>query len=260
MEKICRFCVKGFVTNKSKQSYCSIACGLKSRRKADNNIFEELDSFSAYVLGWIWSDGNLSSYLDKNQKLREYLTLSSVDEEELNKVRGRLTPTKKLYSQVGRGEGVVKKGEYKRLYSVKTSDPEIIKSLKVIGLRAAKSLTLEWPSNLPNDLFWPFIRGYFDGDGCAYLSTPNKGKHTYLNIKFTCGSAQFVTQLRDLFLVKGIDSRVVIDERSNTPGLLITKKDSVRKFYDHLYLDGELFLKRKKLIFDSFYAAIPVIF
>jgi len=251
----CDFCNEEFnVEDHPKQKFCSISCGKRARGKRlkDTNIFEKLNQNSSYILGLIWSDGNLYANYSNNY-IREYLTIASTDYAEIEKVRKLITPKKKLYKEKSFGGGVVPIKQYKDKYMVKSCDTDIISSLKSYGLRPAKSKSLDWPQNLDISLISDFIRGYFDGDGCVYLSTPNKGSNTYLCIKFTCGTLSFLEKLKIILEDKDIDSRIVIDKRSNTPGLLITKQDSVLTFYKMIYDNSELFFKRKKDKFDNFY-------
>eukprot|EP01083_Nonionella_stella_P151150 482583_1 len=63
--------------------------------------------------------------------------------------------------------------------------------LIALGCTPRKSLTLEWPNELPDQYASHFVRGYFDGDGCIHF---NKDKRTFI-AKFT-GSVQFIESLQ----------------------------------------------------------------
>mgnify|MGYP002625860766 CR=1 FL=1 len=51
-------------------------------------------------------------------------------------------------------------------YIFSVSSPKMKVDLIRLGAIPNKSLILEFPKDIPNDLIRHFVRGYFDGDGC----------------------------------------------------------------------------------------------
>jgi hypothetical protein len=78
--------------------------------------------------------------------------------------------------------------KYARLSIVSRSWPDV---LAPYGLSPGrKSNSMCWP-NLPDRVFWDFLRGYFDGDGNS-----NLGRGRYMRVRFTSTSLAFLESLR----------------------------------------------------------------
>ena len=145
---------------KDKNICCSKRCDAIKRRESqlgmknsnfkhekDFSSFYNLDKFGAYVLGFIWSDGHISqkSYtISLFQKERQILDQIS----------------NKIFK-----ECLVKKIA-PNIYGLSINDKEFMEYVLSLGgiKRGKKSHMVEIP-NIPEDLKWPFICGYFDGDG-----------------------------------------------------------------------------------------------
>lgn len=50
------------------------------------------------------------------------------------------------------------------------------------GLTQAKTFTINFPDFLPEELIPHFIRGYFDGDGCACVCMNGKYKRLFITM------------------------------------------------------------------------------
>ena len=133
-------------------------------------------------MGLIFSDGCLS--YDKHTS-RYRITIAMKDRTHIEKSRQIIAPSKKLYKQKTQA------GTYS--YSVITRNEFDISFLKKLGLEERKSNVLRFPQ-LPIEYMSDFVRGYFDGDGCVYVSNQIKGVK-YLAISFTCGSKNFLDGL-----------------------------------------------------------------
>eukprot|EP01084_Bolivina_argentea_P230574 388978_1 len=60
-----------------------------------------------------------------------------------------------------------------------------------LGCTPQKSLTLEWPKNIPEEYVHHFVRGYFDGDGCIHF----RKTENCLAVLF-CGTHEFMAYLQ----------------------------------------------------------------
>jgi hypothetical protein len=107
------------------------------------------------------------------------------------------------------------------------------------GIKPNKSNTVEFP-NVPDEYMSHFIRGYFDGDGHIYRSK--------YYVCFVGVSKLFMYKLTSILIERAIDSRMVkIDSHYR---VYLTGKDSVRRFGKWIYLNKEIYLRRKYLKFD----------
>lgn len=158
----------------------------KYRWKRDlvrHDYFAQIDSsIKAYVLGILAADGNV---LPKHHRIT--LELSAKDADLLEIVRDQLVPGGAITTRSRRGF------DYQTLAFV---SHQMIDDLEALGITAAKSLTLEWPENLPSFFAREFILGYFDGDGfITYNERPNR-RYPYLGI--TSGSFNLLVRISDV--------------------------------------------------------------
>ena len=123
----------------------------------NHSVFSVIDSQAkAYWLGFIAADG----YVGYRDALR--VNLAKGDSGHLEKLRIFLETNSpvKSYAPRSNPHGFSK-------LSV-TSKP-ICSDLAKFGIIGKKSSVLRWP-NLEESLLRHFLRGYFDGDGCIYVS------------------------------------------------------------------------------------------
>lgn len=233
---VCIECGKLFkVKGHPQQKHCSLSCGLKGRKISDNNIFSPLTEQSVYILGLIWTDGNLYSQNKKSC----LLSICNTDYEVMKQVHKLITPQKKLYEQ----QPVL--GKSKKIYSVKTRKPDIIKILRDFGLHEKKTYTLDWPINIPIEYQHHFIRGIFDGDGCVFKNKVSG--HDYLHISITGVRNKFIETLF-LYLAK-YNPRWYQDARTKSWQIKIYRRNSVKEFAQMIYSGATIWMKRKKKIF-----------
>ena len=127
--------------------------------------------------------------------------------------------------------------------------PYLCKRLTELGLPSRKSLTLEFPKWLTKEQFWPFVRGYFDGDGCF---GPKGEKYTKITIE---SSRAFLETLKEKLEDYGIKAYVSNNGKANELAgrMDIQSKDGVRKFMDYIYKDANIYLERKYNRYYSYY-------
>lgn len=98
---------------------------------------------------------------------------------------------------------------------------------------------------MEQDLQRHFIRGYFDGDG--HIS---KAKYKYnMSIVSTKDFCEGVQQIIETQL--GLPTHLYISSTIDKPTrtLMLTRKNDCKVFFDWLYKDANLFLKRKYNIY-----------
>ena len=203
-----------------------------------NNFFEKIDTEEkAYWLGFIAADGCVRK--DKSCLIIE---LAERDREHLVKFNHNFDNYYKIVEQ---------KREYNsvliRIYSRKCCE-----DLYKYGITPAKSLTLEIDFTLiPDELKRHFIRGYFDGDGSLYCSHP-KRKSGYNYEEWGCnfvGTKQVLTFISQYF---HITSKPAQKKGYNYYTLDIGGTLSTYEVVKTLYEDCNIYLNRKKELFDTF--------
>jgi hypothetical protein len=142
------------------------------------DYFDRIDSAEkAYVLGLIAADGNV-------YKGRVYFGLQARDEGLVAWVRDRLFPDAVIH--VARKDG---------FRSFAMTCHRMAAGLAQWGIVPRKSRILEWPVALPNSMLRPFLLGYFDGDGSAFVI--RKHDRFYPGWNVSSGSPEFLMQMKE---------------------------------------------------------------
>jgi len=109
----------------------------------------------AWLLGVVWSDGNIRY---------NTLRMGSIDLQLMEDFKSSLEfagPIKRSPSPSRQNNQL--------FYEIDCVSKKIVSDLKKLGLHEKKSLTIDYPIELPDEYFWSFFRGLFDGDGCVSL-------------------------------------------------------------------------------------------
>lgn len=210
----------------------------------DKNIFENgWDKINSYIFGWIMSDGCLQK--EGRNKTAYAVRISSNDIDIIQWMHLYMCDGNKIYTQ-----------KYNN-YVIKYRNEDAIGFMMQNSLTEKKSLTMQFPKDIPKEFIWDFIRGYFDGDGSIILRTNRY--NTYGQASFTCGSLGFLETLQDLLYENNIESHIYKDGRSMNSSyyLRIIKRSELEKLYHKLYDDIEdgAFLWRK---YFKFYQLMTV--
>ncbi len=228
--------------------------GMKYR--IDSDLFEKIDSNEkSYLLGWLFSDGNV--YLG-SKRYTISITLVESDKQVLDYFNEYLYfPPKKLaYKKEKLKIANNKIYTCKPCYKLQIDNKKMCSDLIALGCVPNKSKTLSFPSyeSIPRQYFPSFIRGYFDGDGCALKATKKQktGISIFSNYDF-CIGLQF-------FLQRELDIKCSVSIGRGCSKVSFGSKDSVLKFYKYIYNDGGFSLQRKKkkienslsMVFDNF--------
>jgi hypothetical protein len=155
---------------------------LKERANVRSDLFSQIDSNEAWLLGLYWSDGCIY----KNRLLLTSKDLSMLE----------------IVERLMKGKRCIKKRKNQNAYDLAFSNKSIADRLREIGLHENKSHTIKWPKGLSKELEWDFIRGVFDGDGCVYNQCNNRVP--LLNFNIVTASCVFLNELKDRFAEKSI--------------------------------------------------------
>lgn len=202
----------------------------KKKHTFDTDFFLNLEGKQAYWLGFLYADGCIFD----NKMM---LGLSRKDEGHLKKFKQDIKATHPIL----RTEWYSKK--YSKTY--KTSrfniySKSLCDSLRKIGCNERKSLTLTFPTLIPEASLSHFMRGYFDGDGGITAKTrvfSIIGTHAFLSkyleiLNKFCG-------LEKTTLTKATSCEMYY--------ILYYGRENLRPIYNFLYSDDSTpFLNRKK--------------
>ena len=195
----------------------------------------------AYFLGILYADGCNS--LDKGE-----ITLRLQEND--------LEILKRLNIVIGHSKPIgfiPKKSEkHKNLRRLTINSKKMSNRLNDLGMMQNKTFKLEYPKWMPENLHNHFIRGYFDGDGCVTFNKINK----QLSISFT-GTENMMIGIQDILIRRLSFSKTKLSIRHpernhNIRSLSYFGNGNSIKFYDFIYDDATIFMRRKKNKFNEY--------
>jgi LAGLIDADG-like domain len=195
-----------------------------------DDLFSPLNTRSAYLLGFICADGDIQP---------NRFRITNTDRNLL----ARMLNANGLPHPIG----LERKGEHS-WYRVSIADKQATQRLRELGLTATKALNGTVPP-VPDDLFWHFLRGFFDGDGSVH------SRRSSLLMQFTSASLPFLSGLahRVALLTGRPVSRVFHDRERPRAGRLIYCCRVALALADLMYADcGDLFMSRKRAVFEEY--------
>ena len=201
-----------------------------------HDIFKSWTMESAYLVGLILADGNIST------EGRSF-SISSNDFELLEKSRNALE-----------SEHPIKDIPNKNLYILAIGHKGIVDDLEKIGITQNNSKTLSMPA-IPEKYFFHFLRGYIDGDGMIVYRY-KKGIH----LKLCTGSPYILDNLSDTI------SNFLHIHRHKPAARTGKRRDTVSTWYELSYYGSnaakicdavyshcdDLFLSRKRQAFIDY--------
>lgn len=207
----------------------------------DENFFENIDSEEkAYFLGFIFADGCIIN----NKEKFIYQTTLKLHNKDRHILETFITYLK--------GEMSVWENKQRDMVEVNLFGKKMINDLINLGLTQNKTFILKYPK-LKKDMERHFLRGYFDGDGCIRINTDKRDGTKRGDLRIVGGSVEmlktinqrmsdlFGTNLNKLYGPKNKDYKFI-----GWAGM----KD-IERIYEGFYTETNLFLERKKIIFDS---------
>lgn len=226
----------------------------------DETFFKSIErEEQAYVLGFLYADG--CNYIHKSDRCVSFTQLEQ-DKDILDKIRIAMKFTNPNYCKE------VQKTNNKISYTLNIYNRIISEDAEILGVVSNKSLVLQFPTFIPEDLMRHFIRGYFDGDGCIWEGKPKiDSKNRFIhNMKFTfTGCYSFINSLQD-YLVEHLGFKKTKlnfskakNPNNNTSENVCTMEYSgrkqIEKFYHYLYDGSTIYGNRKKLKFENIFCA-----
>lgn len=202
--------------------------------KKNESYFEYIDSErKAYFLGFLFADGsvyindkgNRTRCCELSVQKRDGYICEEFSRDIFNKIRVR----NHTYKGTGETKAIIS------IYSKK-----ICNDLIKLGCVQRKTFILQPPNyNFFNKKYLHhFIRGYFDGNGCAYIL-----KEKYLQLSIYCASKEFVQWVSEVLSSNKIYFN--IHKKGNIEAINICMPSN-KNFYNFIYKDSTICLKRKK--------------
>lgn len=214
------------------------------RSTVNHDFFKTLTPTSLWVLGWIYTDGNMSK---SSNQFR--ISVHKRDEEVLCRMR----------ETMGIDTGAIYRREGGSVSDLFVCDKIMYADLISLGCMPAKSLIIEYPSALVEPWqHWAFLRGVVEGDG--HISLKAKGNRPGFNLTIASGSQAFVHGIASVLkthLCVDCHIRVREPETKQVKGreacfgtaytlCILGGRDAVLKVLDVLYQDcGHHHLPRK---------------
>lgn len=214
------------------------------RKFIDEEIFTKLNRESAFLLGFIFTDG----FLRLNDKTGEdYVKIFSKDRYKIENVKKIFLSEHKIQHIKEKVNKGIKQGE---LFFLRIANPIIIEDLIDLGMSEKKNENIRFPY-LTENLYPHFIRGVLSGSGSVSIY-----KKSIIS-QFTIGSIEFITELEKFLNSKGLNKRVIYkNKKTKKPSFVL--RYSVRDtklLFEYLYDDANELttdLKQKKILEDYF--------
>ncbi len=218
--------------------------------QVNENFFKEWSPVMAYLLGFIYADGCIYRSVRGH-----YLVVTSVDKFILERTKEWMKSSHTIQSTPPtRLNG-------REQFRLRIGNKQIYEDIVRLGVYPSKSLTVRMPC-IPDTFLKDFVRGNFDGDGCAYFERSH-GKTQDLIIRrmsaiFTSGSELFLGDLLAVLKQK-IDLKQENIYRSRRAfQLRFGTADSVEVFkFMYGNTPRELFFMRKFEVFERYFASRP---
>ena len=275
ISKICELYEKGFSTVEIAEKFklkvmCdrTIATILRKnnatiRKSGYSTIIDNIDYFEqintesrAYIVGLLVADGSVGIYnnkytiqislIEEDSYLLEHMIreiglkikVKNIDKEEISIEYRKLT--KSIRTIPGTNTH-----NQKRISFI---SKKIFDDLSRYGIVPNKTFNERFPTNIPDHLMKHFIRGFFDGDGTVYFYRKNKC------MKFGFyAQTEFLTDLQK-YLVDYIclsNNKIYIKPSISFNSW--SKPTDIKAFYEYIYSDATIYMKRKKEKFDKYF-------
>lgn len=223
---------------------CCKGCATSFRQKAhDPDIFLiENDDLLYYLLGLIFTDGNLDKY-------EKRITLTLTQKDIIEELYPYFCDTfkRKIYTYQPKFKNA------KMVYTIINTNKKVISKLKEMSLTANNSLTKTFP-NIDRENIYSFIRGIFDADGCIFNSGFYKNK-AYKKISITCGSEPFAKKIYEILKELSFEPTLCTDKRKSKKNntlyyICINKQKNITAFKEYIYNNANIYMKYKRQKFE----------
>lgn len=221
-------------TEKQVKGWINHNCDRKNRTFNDEYFSEIKTPNQAYWLGFIYADG----WVTKNVVGRNYelgIELCDIDKQQLIDFNNELG-----------GVHNIKHSHYEKYIcdnenisitntvGIRIYSKQIVEDLIKHNVLENKTLKADYPI-VRDNLFFDFLRGYIDGDGCIYV---NQNKISASQVNITSSHSEVLNYIKDKLFLYEIKSKVY-KEKENKYRIYINYKDAI-KLLDLIYYDSNV--------------------
>ena len=196
----------------------------------------------AYILGFICADGNLM----KNKRGAHFIAMYSIDFDLLVSIRDSMKSEHKIS---------LKKGGNGNNHCIQIGSKEMFEDLAKLNIFPNKSKRLQLPP-VPQEFWFSFLRGYFDGDGnvwVGYVHKERKNPNPTIRVVFTSCTREFLESIKSALSMYFPENGVISKGNGNCYRLTYAVGGALNLYkymYNSRYLS--LHLNRKKLVFEKY--------
>jgi hypothetical protein len=200
----------------------------------DECLFKKIDSDEkAWLLGVLFTDG----WLDINT-----IGIKSKDKQLIEECSRVFKTDQKI--KIAKTNG-------RPYYYLSLSNKYMANNLRSLGMFENKSLSIQYPEKLEDNLFWSFFRGVIDGDGSIQLNNNRKNQRVADCRVVLCGaSVDFMKSIGEQLTKRSIMYSFTTSENNRKNPVYyisIAEHDSLRKIFNSMYSEnGVPCLHRKK--------------
>lgn len=202
--------------------------GIPTKIKKEDYFKNIQTQEQAYIVGLLIADGSVIYPNRKNRNPIWTITLHDKDKYLLEQIQDIIGIEKKLYHT--RNESILT-----------VTSSQMITDLKQYGIIPRKSFKTHYPQ-IDSSFNRHLIRGIFDGDGCISNQTA-----TFYGTESLLQGIQEVLANELGFP----QSKITIRETNGANSFSFSSKDKIISFYNYIYNDASIYLKRKKDKFDK---------
>lgn len=213
----------------------------RRKYKVNEHYFDIIDTANkAYCLGIWYADGCVS-----NTNNGIYLNLQDTDKallEQINKELNNAKPLKYV-------EKSKENSNWKDIYGIVIYSKIMKEALIKNGVLPRKSLIIQYPTFLSNELQNHFIRGIYDGDGSIFTLKNGNTVISIVGTRMICEGIRDVVE--NIIGIHGYVYNCSCDNNVTCVFRLYAKSDIIN-FLDWLYTDATIYMERKYLKYIQF--------
>lgn len=199
--------------------------GIESRKNKKYNVktFSLNNKEDLYLMGFLWADGYLHDELNRLELsilTDDYKDISELIDENCWAIYHRDRKNRKSQTSIG-------------LYR-----EDVCNVFRTEYNYTEKSYVCpNFLEQIPNDLLMYFMRGFFDGDGCFYLSKDKKLKQCYLAGSYEQDWTWVENILTRLGIIHSIKKKIQNKDKSNESkySIIYINTKSIKLFGNYIY-------------------------
>lgn len=203
---------------------------------ANVNYFNVDSAEMYYILGYWYADGGIY-----RKQGGTYFDVASIDRDQIVKIKNAMEIKTSILE-----DKTNKNTSYRVMVGNKKLVNNMVKKFN-LPTQKTENITID-EKVIPQEFFYDFLRGYFDGDGSIVYSSYVKknGRASLAGAKFT-GSKNVIHSLHTILVNKGYSCSLTKDNRTEKSDCwyLELYGDSGRKLLENIYKDPCMFLDRK---------------